>query len=187
MRTPFLDFFFSIITHLGEETLFLAISILFFWCVNKREGYYILVTGLLGTVINQFEKLIFRIPRPWVIDPTFTPIDSAITEATGYSFPSGHTTATAAAMMALVITYGKKFLPIAAPAIILMGASRNYLMVHYPTDVAAAMLVGTLAALCAYGVTLLIFKILHHYENVKFFRFILQFDLKNVILRSKKP
>ena len=45
----------------------------------------------------------------------------------------------------------------------------------------------TVAALCAYGVTLLIFKILHHYENVKFFRFILQFDLKNVILRSKKP
>ena len=91
IRNPVLDFIFSTVTHLGEETLFLAIAIFFFWCVNKREGYFILITGLVGTVVNQVAKLFFRIPRPWVLDPEFNIIESARAEATGYSFPSGHT------------------------------------------------------------------------------------------------
>jgi membrane-associated phospholipid phosphatase len=90
IRNPVFDFFFSLITHLGEETAFLAIAIIVFWCINKREGYYILTLGLIGTVVNQALKLICKIPRPWK-DPTFTAVESAIPEATGYSFPSGHT------------------------------------------------------------------------------------------------
>ena len=91
IRNPILDGFFALITHLGEETFFLVIAILFFWCVNKRDGYFILLTGLVGTVINQLAKLFFRIPRPWVLDPNFDIVESARAEATGYSFPSGHT------------------------------------------------------------------------------------------------
>ena len=106
--------------------------------------------------------------------------------AGGYSFPSGHTTAATAAMMALVFTYGRKALSFAVPFIVLMGASRNYLMVHYPTDVIAAMIVGTVAALCSYAVTIAIFKLCKRYENKKFFYFILHFDLKTAILKSKK-
>ena len=68
IRNPALDFFFETVTHLGEETVFLVISIIFFWCIDKREGYFILLTGLFGTLINQTAKLAFRIPRPWVID-----------------------------------------------------------------------------------------------------------------------
>ena len=91
IRNPILDFFFSTVTHIGEETFFLAFAILFFWCVNKREGYYILITGLFGTILNQFLKLFCKVPRPWVKDPNFTVVESAVEEATGYSFPSGHT------------------------------------------------------------------------------------------------
>ena len=91
IRNPVFDAFFALITHLGEETFFLVVAILFFWCINKREGYFILITGLVGTVVNQMAKLFFRIPRPWVLDPNFDIIESARAEATGYSFPSGHT------------------------------------------------------------------------------------------------
>ena len=59
IRNPVLDFFFSLITHIGEETVFLVVAIFFFWCVSKREGYYILTVGLVGTVANQLMKLAF--------------------------------------------------------------------------------------------------------------------------------
>ena len=59
--------------------------------IDKKQGYFILAVGFLGTIINQFLKLIFRIPRPWVQNPEFTLVESARAEATGYSLPSGHT------------------------------------------------------------------------------------------------
>ena len=64
MRTPVGDAFFSLITHFGEETLFIVAGLLVFWCIDKLQGYYLLIVGLTGTVINQFLKLWFRIPRP---------------------------------------------------------------------------------------------------------------------------
>ena len=45
LRTPALDAFFSAITHLGSETLFMAIAIAVFWCVSKYDGLYLLSTG----------------------------------------------------------------------------------------------------------------------------------------------
>jgi membrane-associated phospholipid phosphatase len=91
IRCPFLDTVMQIITRLGEETFFLVIAIVIFWCVDKFEGYYLMGIGLLGTVVNQFLKILCRIPRPWVIDPEFTIVGNAKEAATGYSFPSGHT------------------------------------------------------------------------------------------------
>ena len=83
LRTPVGDAFFSFITHLGEETIFIVAGLLFFWCINKKQGYFILTVGFLGTIINNFLKLVFRIPRPWVRDPEFTIVESARAEATG--------------------------------------------------------------------------------------------------------
>ena len=100
IRSPFLDTFFSLITHLGSETLFLAIAIIVFWYFSKTKGYYLMTVGFFGTLINQFLKLLCRIPRPWVKDPNFTIVEAAREEATGYSFPSGHT-------LAATMHYGK--------------------------------------------------------------------------------
>ena len=91
LRTPAGDWLMSGITHHGGEPAFLAVAIFIFWCVDKHEGYYLLTVGFLGTVLNQFLKLLCRFPRPWVLDPDFTIVESARAEATGYSFPSGHT------------------------------------------------------------------------------------------------
>ena len=59
IRNPFLDAFFSLITYVGDEIVFLAVAILVFWCIDKRPGYYILTVGLVGTVLNQTLKLLF--------------------------------------------------------------------------------------------------------------------------------
>ena len=91
LRTPFLDAVLGALTNCGGELVFMAAAIIVFWCVSKSCGYYMLTVGFVGTIVNQFLKLVFRIPRPWVKDPDFQIVESARAEATGYSFPSGHT------------------------------------------------------------------------------------------------
>lgn len=153
IRNPVFDFIFSTITHIGEETVFLVLAIFFFWCVGKMEGYYILVVGLVGTVINQMLKLIFAIPRPWVKDPSFTVVDSAVEEATGYSFPSGHTQ-NVTGTFGSIGRYSKRT-PVrilTVSVILLVAFSRMYLGVHTPLDVGVSLVIGAALTFLLYPV-----------------------------------
>lgn len=153
LRNPVFDAFFALITHLGEETLFIIFGLLFFWCINKAEGYYLLTVGLTGTVINQFLKLIFRVPRPWVKDPEFTIVESARAEATGYSFPSGHTQS-AVGIFAAVARWNRQKIvrAICIVLCVLVPLSRMYLGVHTPADVGVSVLVALLLVFGFYPV-----------------------------------
>ena len=140
IRTPFLDSFFSTITHLGEETFFIVFGLIFFWCINKKEGYYLLSVGFIGTILNQFLKLLFRIPRPWVKDKNFTIVESARAEATGYSFPSGHTQSSVGVFGAIARWEKNKIIRIICILlIVLVPLSRLYLGVHTPLDVGVSL------------------------------------------------
>ena len=144
LRNPVLDAVFSFITLFGEETLFMVIGMVFFWCVNKYEGYYLLSTGFVGTMINQFLKMCFRIPRPWVKDPNFTIVESAREAATGYSFPSGHTQTSVGLFGGIARWNKNKIMRIIGIVLcVLVPLSRMYLGVHTPADV----LVSTAIAL----------------------------------------
>ena len=143
LRTPLGDAFFSAITHLGEETLFIVFGLLLFWCVDKWQGYYLLATGRSGTVINQFLKLWFRIPRPWVKDPNFTIVESARAEATGYSFPSGHTQSSVGIFGALARWNKQRWLRVLCVVLcVLVPLSRMYLGVHTPADGGVSIVVA---------------------------------------------
>lgn len=144
LRNPILDFLFSVITLCGEETVFMAIGMIVFWCVNKHDGYYLLCVGFIGTLLNQFLKMMFRIPRPWVKDPSFTIVESAREAATGYSFPSGHTQTSVGLFGGLALRYRQTALRIVSLVLcVLVPLSRLYLGVHTPLDV----LVSTAIAL----------------------------------------
>ena len=152
IRNPFFDFLMATITHLGEETLFMVIGMLFLWCINKKRGYYILFAGFTGTVLIQFLKITFRIPRPWVLDPTFSIVEEARLEATGYSFPSGHTQCATTLYGGIACSEKKwtwlRYASIAA--IILVAFSRMYLGVHTPKDVLVSLAVGLVLVFVLY-------------------------------------
>ena len=142
IRTPPLDVFFSLVTRLGEETFFLVLALAIFWCVDKRRGYYLMSVGFVGTIINQFLKLVFRVPRPWVRDPGFTIVESAREGAAGYSFPSGHTQ-TAVGVYGGLARSGKGWVRGASAVLaVLIPVSRLYLGVHTIWDVAVSAAIG---------------------------------------------
>lgn len=138
IRVPALDQLMLAVTRLGEETAFLVIALIVFWCVDKRKGYLLLSVGFLGTVSNQFLKLACRIPRPWVLDPEFTIVEQAREAAAGYSFPSGHTQTAVGTFGSLAYTEKRKGQKIFWIALMtLVAFSRMYLGVHTPADVLA--------------------------------------------------
>ena len=143
IRNPVLDLIFSLITLFGEETVFMAVGMIVFWCVSKQKGYYLLSVGFVGTVINQFLKITFRIPRPWVKDPNFTIVESAREAASGYSFPSGHTQTSVGLFGGLALKFKGHALRIASIALcVLVPLSRMYLGVHTPADVGVSIVIA---------------------------------------------
>lgn len=146
LRIPILNELMLGITFLGDETAFLVTALILMWCVDKRTGYYILSVGFLGTIANQFMKLWFRIPRPWVLDENFTILEQAREGASGYSFPSGHTQSAVGTFGSIAyITKNRVLRWVCLIAVVLVPFSRMYLGVHTPLDVGvAAAMAGVL-------------------------------------------
>lgn len=141
IRVPVLNEFMLAITTLGEETAFLVIAMVMFWCVDKRRGYFVMAVGFFGTLASQFMKIMCRVPRPWVLDENFTILEQAREAASGYSFPSGHTQTAVGTLGAIAATEKKSWLKITCIVLaVLVGISRMYIGVHTPQDV----IVGTL-------------------------------------------
>lgn len=141
LRTPLLTRFFSAVTYAGDEICFMTLALLLFWCVSKRYAYYLFTVGFLGTAANQSLKLLFRIPRPWIVDPGFTIVEAARAGAGGYSFPSGHTQTVVGTLGVAWFACKKRWQRILCAALMLLVPfSRMYLGVHTPLDVGVAFL-----------------------------------------------
>lgn len=139
------------VTYLGDELLFIVLALTVFWCVDKAEGYYLLFVGFLGTLLNQFLKLLCRIPRPWVKDPDFTIVESAREGASGYSFPSGHTQSVTGTLGSMARWHRSTALRVVCIVLIALTAfSRMYLGVHTPLDVGVSLLLGILLVFAFY-------------------------------------
>lgn len=143
--TPFWDAFFLAITTLGNAEVIIPVALAvcaLLWYLKKRTYAVIVLFAFGGSGIANFLlKLLFSRERPafW---------QSAITE-TSYSFPSGHAMASAALIIALIyILWTTKWriasLILGAALIVLIGTSRLYMGVHYPTDVLAGWMVALL-------------------------------------------
>lgn len=136
VRMPILDELMLAVTHLGEETAFLAITLIVFWCIDKKRGFFLMAIGFLGTMANQFLKLLCRVPRPWVLDENFTILEAARAQATGYSFPSGHSQTAVGTFSAIAVTSKNRVVNyLCITLAVLVPVSRMYVGVHTPWDV----------------------------------------------------
>lgn len=139
----------------GSLTVSFFLPFLIYWVVNKEDGLFILTNYSIGRAVNGLAKVTACIYRPWIIDERIHPSDAAKEAATGYSFPSGHTTQATATLGSISVTTKKTWLKcICWIAIALVMLSRNYLSVHTPKDV----LVG-------FGLTAFIILITKHFWN----------------------
>lgn len=172
---------FELISLIAEKgILFILLSIILMLFKDTRK-YGICMFGAiaLGAIITNLTlKDAIARPRPYTIDTykSWWELVGAIKES-DFSFPSGHTTATFAALTSLILLLKSRKKWLLIIPMLLVGISRNYLMVHYPTDVIAGAIVGLLSALIAYIITKWIYKLIDKYNN-KFFNFIKNFDIR---------
>ena len=110
---------------------------------TRRWGSALAVALCLDAIICNIllKPMVCRI-RPCDVNQT---VQLIIARPADYSFPSGHTAASFAAVAALYFAGAKKWWKITLPLAILMAFSRMYLYVHYPTDVLGGMIVGCAA------------------------------------------
>ena len=152
LRGP-MDAVITFITHLADHGyLWIGVAILLlFFKQTRKGGVAALIALTCGLIITNLciKNAVARI-RPY---ETIEGLYSMIGVMKDWSFPSGHTTASFAAATALAMSLGKKF---GIPALILaalIALSRLYVGVHYPSDVLAGAIIGTLCgiigALCA--------------------------------------
>ncbi|MBO7079021.1 MAG: phosphatase PAP2 family protein [Bacilli bacterium] len=150
LSNPFLDSLFRIISFLGEQYFVIAVIFVIFFLIDKKMGYRICYAILTGLCFNNTIKCFVMRPRPWVVDSEYTPAPNALKTATGYSFPSGHTQNISTLSTSVAINFKKKIITIIAIVlVVLVGFSRLFLGVHYPTDVLGGLIVGvSISILC---------------------------------------
>lgn len=139
--TPFME-----MISLFAVTYLVIVPALVYWCVDKRSGLYTLASYSLSVAVNAVVKLTACVYRPWIRDSRIVPAGDAITTATGYSFPSGHSS-TAAPIYGSLAVSSKKISWISwlcLFCVLITGFSRLYLGVHTPQDVLVGLLIGFL-------------------------------------------
>ncbi len=144
-----LDILMIFLTYLGENGIFwIGISIILM-CIQKTRkcGIYMIISMGIGFIIgNLIIKNAVARPRPCWIDQS---IILLIENPTDYSFISGHTLASFESAI-MIFLFNKKWGIAAIILATLIGISRMYLFVHFPTDVLGGAIIGTAISICVY-------------------------------------
>lgn len=146
----FCDFIFCGVTILGELFVFIALIPIFYWCVDKATGEEVAVSMLSGSYLNYLLKGYFARVRPigreGVRRAKFDYFYESLKGENGMyvpeSFPSGHSQASASFYSAIAYKKGVKRFWWLLIIPVLIGYSRLYLGVHWPSDVMVGLLEG---------------------------------------------
>lgn len=171
IMNPVLDVIMTFITHLGDAPgiIWWVLGICLLIPKKTRKLGVLMFAGLLcASIINNVcLKNIIERPRPYNIDPSVWTNagyeyvwPGLIDKSSSWSFPSGHASSSIGAAFALLLGCKNKKLAIGIPAFVLsflIGFSRIYVHVHYPTDVIVGAVVGLVGGLIGY---LLVTKLL---------------------------
>ena len=147
--TPIMEF----ISLLGKGGIALILFSLILILIRgtRRYGSAMLIGLAVGAIaVNLWLKVVIARPRPYAdVNGIYYPLWQMLGSHTesDYSFPSGHTNAAFASMVPLFILGNKRWSWLALLFAFLMGVSRIFLVVHYPSDVLGGIITGTIAGL----------------------------------------
>ena len=187
---PIMDFF-SLIGDNGYFSFLLAFILMLFKKTRKIGVCVFFSIGFGALITNITLKELIARPRPFqsgVEEFVAWWQYTGASEVSEYSFPSGHVTAAMASMTGLCLSVKGKWRWLIAPAsvyVIVMMMARNYLTVHYPTDVIAGVIVGAIGGVAAFFAVRGIFVILEKLSDKKFFSFVLNFDIIDLFKKKK--
>lgn len=137
---PVLDRIALAFTTLGEEIFFLLLLPLIYWCFDPRLGVRVGIFFLISNYFNTGLKDLFRQPRPFDLVPSLR-----LAPAEGYGLPSGHAQTAVIVWGSIAASLRKTWAWVGAVALMaLIGLSRIFLGVHFPTDVLAGWAIGGL-------------------------------------------
>lgn len=146
LRCRFFDFLLPKITHLGGATLAISFLILTYFLSSstvQRWTIEAFISLVLSHILAQIIKRHYSRVRPFEL---LKEVHLCTNLLKDYSFPSGHTTA--AFSIAIVFSlYSLSFALVLLPIAILIGFSRVYIGLHYPTDCFIGALIGTVTGL----------------------------------------
>lgn len=159
LRNSLLDPIMSFYTRLGDAgLLFIALGlVLLLFKSTRKAGFSALCAMLIGLVVVNFTiKPLFARERPWLVIENFV---NLVPEKDPNSFPSGHTNAAFAFALALCMTAPKRWMKITAVCMaVVMGLSRLYVGVHFPSDVLVGALIGSLCGLAGAYIVKIVWK-----------------------------
>ena len=152
IHTPLLDKILAFITSLGNAgIIWIALAVVLLILPKTRKTGIIVAAALLMDLVlcNLILKNLVARVRPYDVN---TAIAILIKKPLDFSFPSGHTAASFAAMTALFLAKMKKAWIAALVLAVLIAFSRLYFYVHYPTDVLGGAVVGILSGIIGYTI-----------------------------------
>lgn len=150
LRNDVLTPFFVVITSLGNAgILWILITAGLLIPKKTRKVGILCVAALLFSFLidNVLLKNLVARTRPYEVIEGLTYL---VKKPVDYSFPSGHTGTSFATAVVLFFSFPKKYSFWFLVLAVLIGFSRLYVGVHYPTDVLAGAIIGTLIAVCVY-------------------------------------
>ncbi|MCR4742581.1 MAG: phosphatase PAP2 family protein [Treponema sp.] len=141
----FINGFFIFISE-GLVSLLIVIPVLVYWCFDKKIGLWFLFNYSAGYFTNQCVKNTACVYRPWIRDSRLHLAKEAVSSATGYSFPSGHTALGTLVLESLAVwkRKNKLLVIICAIGIFLIAFARNWLGAHSQYDVIVSVLLASL-------------------------------------------
>ncbi|MCL2233545.1 MAG: phosphatase PAP2 family protein [Treponema sp.] len=144
VETPALTALINFIAALGTETVYVPLILFMLWWIDEKRGLRFGVLMILSVWINFFMKDFLRQPRPFNLDPSL-----GLITISGYGAPSGHAQLAMTFWIPMAVwlerLWPKRRTIIWAAAIsfiALIGFTRLYLGVHFPTDLLAAWVVA---------------------------------------------